>query len=128
MMFKGMCDPGEKLSNTMKREFMEEALNSDEMSRDDYEVYKNKLTEFFNGGIEVYRGYVDDPRNTDCAWMETVAYNFHDENGSLFKNIKLTAGDDAKNVKWLDISSNLKLYASHKNFIQKVAIIHNAHW
>ena len=25
--------------------------------------------------------YVDDPRNTDNAWMETVAFNFHDESG-----------------------------------------------
>ena len=27
------------------------------------------------------QGYVDDPRNTDNAWMETVAVNFHDESG-----------------------------------------------
>lgn len=25
---------------------------------------------------------MDDPRNTDNAWMETVAVNFHDESGS----------------------------------------------
>lgn len=30
---------------------------------------------------QVYKGYVDDPRNTDNAWMETVAVNFHDESG-----------------------------------------------
>lgn len=29
----------------------------------------------------MYAGYVDDPRNTDNAWMETVAYNFHDDTG-----------------------------------------------
>lgn len=29
----------------------------------------------------MYKGYVDDPRNTDNAWMETVAVNFHDESG-----------------------------------------------
>ena len=29
----------------------------------------------------VIRGYVDDPRNTDNAWMETVAFNFHDPSG-----------------------------------------------
>ena len=32
--------------------------------------------------LQVYRGYVDDPRNTDNAWMETVAMNFHDEEGT----------------------------------------------
>ena len=36
---------------------------------------------------------MDDPRNTDNAWMETIAYNFHDENDTVFKNFKLTAGN-----------------------------------
>lgn len=31
--------------------------------------------------LQVFKGYVDDPRNTDNAWMETVAVNFHDESG-----------------------------------------------
>lgn len=31
---------------------------------------------------QVFKGYVDDPRNTDNAWMETVAVNFHDESGT----------------------------------------------
>jgi hypothetical protein len=30
------------------------------------------LNVLFKHGDEVYRGYVDDPRNTDNAWMETV--------------------------------------------------------
>ena len=39
--------------------------------------------------IQVYKGYVDDPRNTDNAWMETVAMNFHDEDGSGFGSFTL---------------------------------------
>ena len=31
---------------------------------------------------QIYTGYVDDPRNTDNSWMETVAQNFHDESGA----------------------------------------------
>ena len=31
--------------------------------------------------LQLYAGYVDDPRNTDNAWMETVAVNFHDDTG-----------------------------------------------
>ncbi len=31
--------------------------------------------------FQVYSGYVDDIRNTDNSWMETVAMNFHDETG-----------------------------------------------
>lgn len=40
----------------------------------------------------MYRGYVDDPRNTDNAWMETVAVNFHDETGDGVGKFKLHAG------------------------------------
>ncbi len=42
--------------------------------------------------LKVYRGYVDDPRNTDNAWMETVACNFHDETGEALVAFKLHAG------------------------------------
>lgn len=63
----------------------------------------------------------------DNAWMETVAYNFHDD-GDVFSSVELKAGDDAQKVKWLDINSHLKLYASHKNFINEVANRYSANW
>ena len=40
----------------------------------------------------MYRGYVDDPRNTDNAWMETIAVNFHDESGTNVGLFRLHAG------------------------------------
>jgi ADP-ribose pyrophosphatase len=122
-----MCDPGEKVSVTLKREFMEEALNSDDLSQEKREEYQKKLHDFFEKGTEIYRGYVDDPRNTDNAWMETIAFNFHDDK-DLFLSIQLIAGDDAGKVKWMDIDSGLKLYASHSKFIQRVAELRNASW
>ncbi|KAK7049779.1 NUDIX domain [Halocaridina rubra] len=125
----GMVDPGERVSATLMREFMEEALSSMEMSQEQKEVAEEQLKELFQGGEEVYSGYVDDPRNTDNAWMETVAYNFHElnENGVLHQ-LQLRAGDDAQAVKWQDISGDLDLYASHRDFIQKVAEKRHAHW
>lgn len=73
--------------------------------------------------IIIARGYVDDPRNTDNAWIETVA--------SLIV-IKHTpepiAGDDAKAAQWFDIpSSGLEgleghtgpLYANHGVIVKK---------
>lgn len=53
------------------------------------------LDHFFSHGHDIYRGYVDDPRNTDNAWMETVAVNFHDNVGTGVGAFKLHAGDDA---------------------------------
>lgn len=64
--------------------------------------------------------YVDDPRNTDNAWMETCCTLFHDRTGDLTRNIKLEAGDDANAVKWMEIdleSEDFKLYASHRSFV-----------
>lgn len=75
---------------------------------------------FFDEGETVYKGYVDDWRNTDNAWMETVAYNFHDEDGSTVGALKLHAGDDAVGVRWVDIASTIKLYASHEGIVKEV--------
>ncbi|XP_041979420.1 ADP-ribose pyrophosphatase, mitochondrial-like isoform X2 [Aricia agestis] len=116
----GMVDPGEKISTTAIREFEEEAMNSLETSESEKEIWRIKFKEFFSTGIEIYSGYVDDPRNTDNAWMETTAYNYHDETGSVVGSLQLKAGDDAVGVKWVDITPELNLYASHKDMVNAV--------
>lgn len=124
----GMVDPGELVTATLRREFGEEALNSLEANEHNKGSLEKKIDDLFQHGFEIYRGYVDDPRNTDNAWMETVAYNFHDKDGNSVARFKLHAGDDAVGVKWMDIGCDVKLYASHADMIRKVAEHHNAHW
>ncbi|XP_034171459.1 ADP-ribose pyrophosphatase, mitochondrial [Osmia lignaria lignaria] len=124
----GMVDPGETISATLKREFMEEAMNLLEKNKEEQKELEKSIREFFEKGEEIYRGYVDDPRNTDNAWMETVALNFHDADDSILGKITLMAGDDAHNVKWMDIDKMLNLYANHSEFIQKTIQKHDAHW
>lgn len=116
----GMVDPGENVSETLKREFNEEALNSG--------VDTTTLEEFFQDGVQIYKGYVDDPRNTDNAWIETVALNFHDETGDKVGQLNLEAGDDAAKVQWSIVSAETKLYASHSEIIKKVVELLDAHW
>lgn len=100
----GMRDKEEKLlSATASRELKEEAGISVDMS----------LAE------KVYEGYVDDPRNTDNAWMETSAYHLHltpEQSAQA-----LEAGDDASDARWVPVSELLSqsLYASHKDLIKK---------
>ena len=48
-----------------------------------------KCGRMFSFCLQVYKGYVDDPRNTDNSWMETVAVNFHDDTGEVFNEFKL---------------------------------------
>ncbi|XP_025242012.1 ADP-ribose pyrophosphatase, mitochondrial isoform X2 [Theropithecus gelada] len=125
----GMVDPGEKISATLKREFGEEALNSLQKTSAEKREIEEKLHRLFSQDhLLIYKGYVDDPRNTDNAWMETEAVNYHDETGEIMDNLTLEAGDDAGKVKWVDISDKLKLYASHFQFIKLVAEKRDAHW
>ncbi len=112
----GMVDAGENVSATVRREFEEEACNNT-----DPEVRAKmleNLKELYSTGKIVYSGYVDDPRNTDNAWCETVAYHFHCSK-ELGSNLRLEAGDDAKAVKWIKVGSDdhNNLYASHKSLV-----------
>lgn len=123
-----MVDPGEKVSETLKREFMEEAFNSLETPVEQRRLDEAIISNFFAGGVEIYKGYVDDPRNTDNAWMETVAVNFHDDDGAHVGKFNLRAGDDAAKVRWLDIDASLDLYASHSDLLKAVVERLAAHW
>ncbi|XP_041868409.1 ADP-ribose pyrophosphatase, mitochondrial [Melanotaenia boesemani] len=125
----GMVDAGEQVSLTLQREFSEEALNSLSFSPSERAELHARITKLFESpGFQVYKGYVDDPRNTDNAWMETVAVNFHDEQGNSVSELPLQAGDDAGQVQWADIDSSLALYASHSLFLELVAKERKAHW
>jgi len=79
-------------------------------------------------GRVIYRGYVDDPRNTDHAWMETTAKHLH-LSGEISERMNLQAGDDAQAVRWLPLTleSMLGLYASHCTLIIKTLaeLVHN---
>lgn len=125
----GMVDPGEVVTTSLLREFLEEATNA--LERDDESTNQELVREFFEDKamkVEVYKGYVDDPRNTDNAWMETVAINFHDGKGKYLDKFSLEAGDDAASVSWIDLDKPLDLYASHVTLIQRVCEMRSAYW
>lgn len=60
-----MVDPGEHISQTVAREFEEEAGR--------LSIDKKLISRLFSNGHKLRECYVDDPRNTDNAWMETIA-------------------------------------------------------
>ena len=110
----GMVDAGELVTDTVKREFTEEALNLGRRAAEEQEEVNGLLARLFTetNGVLVYKGYVDDPRNTDHAWMETAAYHFHAE-GALAL-LQLEAGDDAAGSFWQTVSEADPKYASMK--------------
>ena len=48
-----MCDPGEKISQTLKREFMEEATDCLGSNAEKRSQMENYLKDFFENGNEV---------------------------------------------------------------------------
>lgn len=124
----GMVDSGENPMETLKREFTEEALDFLQKNNIEKEHCKDKIDRTFLNGEVVYQGYVDDPRNTDNAWIETIAVHFHDNTGTDVGALPLTAGDDAADASWIDIDSKLNLYASHSTFFKEITNRLNAYW
>jgi hypothetical protein len=126
----GMVEPDSEVSMTLIREFREEALNICGQDKEKAEQITSSLkNSLFSTGETIYEGYVDDPRNTDHAWMETVAKNFHDDKGVTYDlGFKLEGGDDAAHAKWQECSSSLKLYASHTEFVRLTVQKRQAHW
>jgi len=124
----GMVDPGDTVTNTLKKEFGEEALNSLELSPEENKRIHDSLEDLFDHGNTVFQGYIDDPRNTDNSWMESQAVNYHDDSGKAFDKFTLKAGDDAKHVKWMEMSHDIHLYANHYDVIKEVARRLDAFW
>ena len=122
-----MIEPGETALSALKREFLEEVFSIEDANTEERKRLETAFDKLFQDGLEVYKGYVDDPRSTDNAWIETDCRTFHADDPQI-TNLPLKAGSDAKNAEWVDISSSLSLYASHKAFIEKVAQLRNASW
>lgn len=117
----GMCDPGQKVYETLKAEFSEEALGSLISDESHKAQIKKNLELMFTEGVEVYRGYTDDPRNTDNAWIETLVYNYHDDDGSVLHPFVLRAGETVELASWITASSGLNLHGSHNYYLKMVA-------
>jgi hypothetical protein len=52
----------------------------------------------------VYKGYIDDPRNTDNAWIEAEIWNFHYDKEDYFDKRIINPGN-----KWREVCSNVRI-------------------
>ncbi|XP_054180808.1 transient receptor potential cation channel subfamily M member 2 isoform X2 [Homo sapiens] len=114
----GSREPGEMLPRKLKRILRQEHWPS----------FENLL----KCGMEVYKGYMDDPRNTDNAWIETVAVSVHfqDQNDVELNrlNSNLHACDSGASIRWQVVDRRIPLYANHKTLLQKAAAEFGAHY
>ena len=73
-------------------------------------------------------GYVDDPRNTDNAWLETSAYHFHcsRELGGmlLLDGREDLTGKNGMGAMWVTMDESdekyVAMYANHKQMVEQV--------
>ena len=119
----GVCDQDDDgayqaASITCAREFKEEVMGVNH----DMEKQVDEMFSLLHGqpiyGKVVYKGKVDDERDTDNAWMVTQAYLF--EKNDVTANLKLRTGDpnEVAGARWLTYPCGL----SHANHIQLVKI------
>lgn len=71
----------------------------------------------------IYRGYIDDPRNTDNAWVEAEIWNFHYDEHDYF-NEKIKHPES----KWREVSSNVRIVSNEiiSDALKEIAEMHNA--
>jgi hypothetical protein len=70
----------------------------------------------------IYSGYIDDPRNTDNAWIEAEIWNFHYDKEDYFDTkIKNPAS------KWREVSSNVRINSNEiiSDALKEISEIHN---
>uniref|UniRef100_A0A8D0SPN2 Transient receptor potential cation channel subfamily M member 2 n=1 Tax=Sus scrofa TaxID=9823 RepID=A0A8D0SPN2_PIG len=114
----GSREPGETLPRKLKQVLRHEFWAS----------FENLLRQ----GAEVYKGYVDDPRNTDNAWIETVAVSIHfaDQSDLELKrlNSHLCSRDPGLSIRWQLVDRRIPLYANHKAILRKAAALFGAYY
>uniref|UniRef100_A0A8B9TIK5 Transient receptor potential cation channel subfamily M member 2 n=1 Tax=Anas platyrhynchos TaxID=8839 RepID=A0A8B9TIK5_ANAPL len=114
----GSLEPGEtlplKLKWILRREF--------------WPQFQNLLKQ----GTEIHKGYLDDPRNTDNAWVETVAVSIHfdSQNDVQMKRLNsfLQGCDPELCIRWQVLDRRMPLHANHKLLLYKVSTLLGAYY
>ncbi|NXV22823.1 TRPM2 protein, partial [Cepphus grylle] len=114
----GSLEPGEtlplKLKWILRREF--------------WPQFQNLLKQ----GTEIHKGYLDDPRNTDNAWVETVAVSVHFDNQNDVEmkrlNSFLQGCDPELCIRWQALDKRIPLHANHKELLHKVSTLLGAYY
>nr|XP_021142078.1 transient receptor potential cation channel subfamily M member 2 isoform X3 [Columba livia] len=114
----GSLEPGEtlplKLKWILRREF--------------WPQFQNLLKQ----GTEIHKGYLDDPRNTDNAWVETVAVSVHFDNQNDVEmkrlNSFLQGCDPELCIRWQVLDKRIPLHANHKDLLHKISTLLGAYY
>ena len=112
----GMADFGETLAATTRRELIEETgIDEAQAARLFGECRRATL----------YEGYVDDERNTDHAWMVTIATHFHAPD-DFAPALAARDADEVRAVRWVGVADldPLAMHASHGAWLALLELPH----
>ena len=115
----------ESYNRTLKRELCEEAINDDKK-----EAIK-ELKRAMDRGSVIYCGFVDDPRTTDNAWIETYCLHAHvEESVANALNLRTdgTMDKETKGAVWMDVTAEnmATMYAGHGVWVTTAIALKNS--
>ncbi|XP_048050691.1 transient receptor potential cation channel subfamily M member 2 isoform X2 [Megalobrama amblycephala] len=92
----------------------------------------DKTRSQLEAGEKVYKGYVDDSRNTDNAWVETTIITLHcDKHSPLMadlNNIVESSPSSHQPLKWREVSCTACVSPYQREALRQVAQHHNTHF
>jgi len=114
---------GDGVPRAVRQQFEEEKKKNLSLGAD-MKHFDYLTNELFSRGNIVYQGYVDDPRNTDNAWMETTATHFHAKS-ELAQILAFSSSDDVGAFRWLDVDPEDEryqtLFGNHAEWVNRIA-------
>lgn len=116
-----LLEAGDSALCTLKKIFTNKILAS---VKSDIKEGKENLDKCIDtivqNAAEVYRGYVDDVKNTDNAWLETTAMHFHDNKREMLGDVEF---EDESSICWQEVSSHTNIHDSHVHVLSRVAAL-----
>lgn len=123
------------LYSAVCKKFLDKVLGQKNAEIDE-QMSENQMVEFFEQFVEphqgpftgftsgiIYKGYMDDPSNTDNAWREAEVWNFH-----YHVPDNLDSRIVQKEKRWKEVSSYLHLAGNQNLILQETARINGAYY
>uniref|UniRef100_A0A8D8TB01 ADP-ribose pyrophosphatase, mitochondrial n=1 Tax=Cacopsylla melanoneura TaxID=428564 RepID=A0A8D8TB01_9HEMI len=125
----GFVQEDESYMQRAQKEFMDEALNASNMTERERKLLAKHMSDGYDEHAHfISRGYIDDCRNTDNAWLEGTCSGILDKDGHFSICLDLKPGDGAEDVKWLIAHRDMTMPRNHKKFVRYMTELQFAHW
>lgn len=125
-----MVNADEKPQEVMLNRFTEKVLDEMNMKDSDKERVIRQLEQRFPSDSYFKRIYSQDERNTDNAWIETMAFHYHDDTGRYVGKFEFKPNPNANvgKVEWRTVDCDMRLFANHAALLKMVVDRKNAYW